>query len=106
MDAVGTTSGFAWPKPEGSLPGAWVTPPADGTATGVVVQRVRDLPHWVEDELWEVELRGGVRELSARLLVDEARLVRKVSEWNDVAGTRFALACIARLQTRAAHVFE
>ena len=105
-DATGTISGFAWPMPQGSLPGGWVVPPADGTTSGVVAQRVQDLPRWLETELWEVELRGNVREGSTRLLAEEARLVRRIPQWNDAAAMKFGMACVARLQARAIGILE
>src|ERR1700687_4460156 len=91
--AVGRQSGFAWPTPSGTEPGAWVGRAADATATGVLAHRDRDLPYWLDDELWEVELKGDVRELANQLVAEDARLLRLVPGWDEHTGVAFATAC-------------
>ena len=59
---VGPFSRYAWPLPRDGQPGAWVIGGADATMcqTAVHACRVRDLPWWLQDELWEAELDGEV----------------------------------------------
>jgi hypothetical protein len=104
--AVGSLNGFAWPTPSGGDPGSWIGASADSTALGVFAHRVRDLPHWLNDELWEVELRGEVRTFDYQLVAQEARLVRKLPEWDDRVGEAFATACAERLRARAITFFN
>ena len=49
---VGLYSGFSWPL------GEWVevSPPLVPSRRGVHACRVGDLPHWIDDELWTIEL--------------------------------------------------
>jgi hypothetical protein len=98
--AIGKLSGHAWPTPRGTSPGEWVGSGIDGSSIGVGAHRARDLPHWLEDELWQVELRGKVQEYPFHLLADEARLVRQIMAWDFAAATEFAAACISRLEPR------
>ena len=93
---LGALSGFAWPVPQGGLPGAWVevTGPLAPCARGVHVCRSVDLAHWIHDELWEIEADGEPLDGLDCLVVPRARLVRRVDAWSDGGGQRFSEACI------------
>jgi hypothetical protein len=94
--AVGPLTGFQWPAPRGSTPGAWVE--VEGSlaqcARGVHVSGPLDLAHWLHDELWEVETDGDQIEGIDCLIVRRARLVRCIGGWNERGSLRFAEACI------------
>jgi hypothetical protein len=94
---IGPLSGFAWPLPSGAAPGAWVD--AEGQlavcARGVHVCRPFELAHWLSDELWQTEIAGEQLEGIDCLVVQRARLVRRIAAWNDAGATRFAAACVA-----------
>ena len=51
---VGAFSGLSWPQPTNERPGAWVA--ARGrlreSLNGIHGCRTRDLPDWLDDELW------------------------------------------------------
>ena len=51
-------SAFQWPEPD-----VWVHAPRDLAACkrGIHACRPRDLPWWLADELWEIELDGHVQ---------------------------------------------
>src|SRR5579859_316080 len=53
-------TGSAWPLPDGDAPGQWVQ--ADGPVglctNGIHASSVDQLPQWLGDELWEVQLDG------------------------------------------------
>ena len=103
---LGAVNQFMWPLPEGSIPGAWVGPRADTTTLGVYAQRLSDLPYWVHDELYRVELRGGVQTLSLGVLASELRLVERVSDWNESLRRDFGESCIERLRQCAANTHD
>jgi len=103
---LGAVNQFMWPLPEGSTPGAWVGPQADTTALGVFAQRLSDLPYWVHDELYRVELRGSVQTLSLGILAGEMRLVERVSGWNESLRLDFGESCIERLRQCAANTHD
>jgi len=54
---IGPFSAFRWPEP-----GVWVHAPTDLAACkrGIHACRPGDLPWWLADELWEIELDGRV----------------------------------------------
>ena len=55
--AVGPFSGFRWPTP-GDGPGQWVAASPSPCASGVHACLRGQLPLWLHDELWEIELGG------------------------------------------------
>jgi hypothetical protein len=93
--AVGPFSGTRWPEPEGRAPGAWVE--AEGTLAlcvrGAHLCRPLDLAHWLHDELWETEADGDQVEGLDCLIVQRARLVRRIDGWQQGGAARFAEAC-------------
>ena len=68
--AVGTYSGFAWPV------GEWVDVdlPLVPSRRGVHACRVLDLPYWLDDELWVVELDGEIAEQERMVVAERGRL--------------------------------
>ena len=100
---VGPFSGYAWPLPPAGRPGAWVVGGA-GTElcqTAVHACRVRDLPWWLQDELWEAELDGEVSAGRHKVMAPRARLVRRVEAWDAACAQRFADACAGRARDHA-----
>jgi len=93
--ALGPLSGFAWPAPRGEARGAWVEAgvPLAVCARGVHVCRPADLAHWLHEELWEMETHGERLEALDCLVVERARLVRRVDAWSEGGAARFAAAC-------------
>ena len=105
---VGPFSGYAWPLPPAGRPGAWVVGGA-GTElcqTAVHACRVRDLPWWLQDELWEAELDGAVSAGRHKVMAPRARLVRRVEAWDAACAQRFADACAMRARDHAATALE
>lgn len=94
---VGPFSGYSWPI------GEWVE--ADDAALcvrGVHSCRTEDLPYWLTEELWEIELDGEVRQEHRKLVSERGRLERRVEGWTSSSAAAFAEACAARVQERAA----
>ena len=73
---IGPFTGFRWPV------GEWVE--ADGVdlcRDGIHACRASDLPNWIDDELWEIELDGEVVEQERKLVARRGRLVRRLEGW-------------------------
>ena len=94
--SVGPFSGFHWE------PGRWVE--ADGVSVcerGVHACRLGDLPFWVNDELWEVELGGDVVEARFKVVAPRGRLVSRVEAWTAAAAQGLGDAAAARARAHA-----
>jgi hypothetical protein len=60
------------------------------------------LPYWIADDLWEVELDGGVVEAELKIVAARGRLARRVSAWAEGVGDGFAAHCLRRVAHHAA----
>jgi hypothetical protein len=97
--AVGPFSGVAWPPV-----GTWLH--ADGGAvvpcrSAVHACAPEDLPLWLDDELWRVELRGPVLRSHGKLSASAGRLLERVGSWSAHAAAEYADACVARARDAA-----
>jgi hypothetical protein len=96
-------TGVRWPLPVGRTPGEWLS--ASGTpqlcVNGIHACTVDQLPQWLGAELWEIELGGEVVTTEAALVASRARLVQRVSRWDDDAQKRFARDCSERAHASA-----
>jgi hypothetical protein len=98
-------SGVMWPAPGDQQP--WLI--ADAIAecrAGVHACRVEDLPYWVGEKLWEVELGGDVIEAELKLVASRGRLLRSIDAWPDGVAARFARDCVLRIAHHAAAELE
>jgi hypothetical protein len=95
---TGPFSGFRWPQP-----GKWVHADADIVACrrGIHACRVRDLPWWLADELWEIELDGPVRVDEHKVVARAGRLRVQVEGWTPACAQEYADACAWRAHERA-----
>ena len=100
---VGRFSGFRWPQA-----GLWVRPPADGSACrhGVHACRVEDLPWWLDEELWEIELEGDVIIGRHKLLAPAGRLVSRVDAWTPGLANDYGVACGWRARDHAVRALD
>jgi hypothetical protein len=100
--AAGLVSGFHWPTPDAGSPGAWVhaASPVRECGTGIHVCRAPDLPYWMCDELWAIEIEGAVVEGTDMLIAPSGRLLYRFSGWTRAGQQRFVEAC----RDRAARV--
>ncbi|MGH3032971.1 MAG: hypothetical protein ACRDON_00255 [Gaiellaceae bacterium] len=90
--ALGTYSGFSWPVGEWIEVGAPLVP----SRRGIHACRVGDLPHWLDDELWRVELKGDVLEEERMLVASRGRLLERLEGWNAGVFEELADACVER----------
>jgi len=100
--AVGMFGGLPWPVPEDGRPGAWVGGDGHGHGHGVHACRADELPLWITDELWVVELAEPVRARPAKLTAPRGRLLARVDAWDGAAADAFAAACARRTRALAA----
>jgi hypothetical protein len=100
---VGPFSRYAWPLPRDDRPGAWVSAAAGAVLCRSAVHacRVRDLPWWLQDELWEAELDGEIATGRHKVMAPRARLLRRVDPWDAPCSQRFADACAMRARDHA-----
>jgi hypothetical protein len=85
--AIGPFSGFPWPAPGATHPGEWVSArqPLEPCGPGIHACRTQDLPFWLNDELWEIELNGEVVEERQGLIAEHGRLLRRYEDWPPAA---------------------
>jgi hypothetical protein len=90
-------TGFRWPE------SGWVeaTGPLEACRNGVHACRIEDLPHWIGDELWTVEVEGEVQTAPNGVLARRGRLVERVQEWADGVAQEFADDCARRARALA-----
>ncbi len=95
---VGPFSGFGWPEP-----GVWVQ--ADNSTapcqTGIHACRTQDLPWWLADELWEVELADPLQVDEHKILAPAGRLRALIAGWTPACAKQYAEACAWRARDRA-----
>jgi hypothetical protein len=99
--AVEPLSGFVWPTPTDGELGEWV----DADAAPFEALRgysAEDLPYWLDDELWNVELAGTLAKRDHVLLPERARLVGRVDSWAEPLAWEFVTACAQRVAREAA----
>jgi len=89
----GPFSGFEWPEP-----GEWVRPGAepDLCRNAIHACRVRDLPWWMSEELWEIELDGDVHVGEHKIVAPAGRLRARIDGWTAACAEEYAQACAWR----------
>jgi hypothetical protein len=94
---TGPFSGYRWPEP-----GVWVHAARDLVACkrGVHACRPSDLPWWLADELWEIELEGHVQADAHKIIAPAGRLRRQIEGWTPACAQEYADACAWRAHDR------
>jgi hypothetical protein len=95
---VGPFSGFRWPGP-----GHWVRVPGtvDACRRGIHACRVRDLPWWLGEELWEIELDGDVQPDEHKVIARAGRLRSQIEAWTPACAIEYGEACAWRARDHA-----
>jgi hypothetical protein len=90
---IGPFSKFEWPEP-----GVWVRAAAatDACRRGVHACRTRDLPWWLADELWEVELDGELRIDEHKIVAPAGALRSQIDGWTPGCAQDYGEACAWR----------
>ncbi len=94
--AVAPFTGFRWPTPAGAAPAEWVEAPDDRPERGVHACRLGDLPHWIDEELWRVELGDPAAEATLQLVAPRGRLLGRITAWDAGAARRLGEDCAWR----------
>lgn len=94
--AVSPFTGFRWPAV-----GSWVSAADDDAASWIFACRDRDLPYWVDAELWQVELDGPIRVAPFQISAARARLAGRVERWDHALRLRYTQACALRARDLA-----
>lgn len=95
----GRFTGFPW----ASYAGEWIDEAAaEPCVRGIHACRTRDLPFWLDDELWLVELDGPVQVASSKVVARRARLLEPVEAWSRGLAGDLAAACVVRTAEHAA----
>jgi hypothetical protein len=96
-------SGVRWP-----VPGEWLESSGqlEECRNGVHVCVARDLPYWLGDELWTVELDGEVLPASYKLVARRGTLGERVAGWDDDGRRAFGAACLQRVVAHAAEALR
>lgn len=97
--ARGLLDGRRWPVPIGATPAAWL----EGDERFPVLA---ELPHWLDDELWEVELGGAITPADHSLAAARGRLIRRIGGWDAPAAWAFVEEAAARTRALATRVLE
>jgi len=88
-----------WHLPKGNRPGKWM-PAIDGELepcdNGYHLCRKKHLVEWLNAEIYEAEYRGEILRASNKVVVREARLVRRVETWTERTARLFACDCAER----------
>lgn len=93
--ATGRFTGFRWEA------GTWVdAEAADPCRAGIHACRVRDLPIWLDDELWEIELDGEVIEGERKIVATRGRLAQRIEQWAPEVARDFGRFCAQRTRER------
>jgi hypothetical protein len=97
--SVGPFTGYRWE------PDRWVEVDAlDPCRRGIHACRVRDLPIWLDAELWEIELDGEVVEQERKLVASRGRLTRRIDAWTPSLAQHFGASCARRTRVRFGHL--
>jgi hypothetical protein len=94
---VGPFSGIRWPE------NVWVsvTGPTRSCQRGVHACTVEDLPLWLNEELWVIELGEPIVRGPDKLVAAAGRLERRVDAWDETSALGFARDCTSRVTSRA-----
>jgi hypothetical protein len=94
-DGSSVFTGFRWPLPD-AAPGAWVDAVVDPCRSGIHACRPAGLPYWIGRLLYEIELAGDIVEERTKVVASRARLLRRVTAWDDSLRDAYTRMCADR----------
>jgi hypothetical protein len=93
--SVGPFSGFQW-RAE-----TWVeAEEAETCRGGIHACRVRDLPIWLAEELWEIDLGGELSIGERKVVATRGRLTQRIDAWTPELALEFGRFCSERTRAR------
>jgi hypothetical protein len=98
LDGTTLFTGFRWPRRE------WVEAegPLGWCENGIHACRLEDLPHWLGQELWVMELAGETLVAADGVVARRGRLIEHVSTWSAGVAQEFADNCAQHASALAA----
>jgi hypothetical protein len=101
--ALGPFSGRTWPAPDGiGRPGDWMAATRlEPCRSGLHLLRPEDLPYWLCEELYTVEVDGEVVPQESFVLAGRARLLDRVETWDQDTAVAFCGDCVGRVRDLA-----
>jgi hypothetical protein len=103
IDGRSGFTGWRWPLPDDGVPGEWVL--ASGApelcVSGIHACTVHQLPQWLGEQLWTIELAGEIVQTDAALVAAKGRLLARVEAWSATARTAFGEDCARRARENA-----
>jgi hypothetical protein len=94
-DGASVFAQFRWPLPH-SGPGPWVEAQVLPCRSGVHACRPPDLPFWVNDVLYEIELDGDIVDEATKVVAPRGRLLRRIGEWDEDLRASYTRMCADR----------
>jgi len=85
-----------WFLPKAGRPGKWMPKILETLVPcekGYHLCRFENLLDWLSEEIYEAEGRGDRVECEDKIVFSEARLIRKIKNWNDKTGRLFTADC-------------
>jgi len=97
-DGTALLTGFRWPA------GEWVEAegPLGYCDNGIHACRVKDLAHWLGQELWLIDLAGETLTAADSVLARRGRLLERIDAWSGGVAQEFADSCAQRAMSSAA----
>jgi hypothetical protein len=89
--AIAPFTGFRWPTD-----GQWVRAIARQDGAGIHACRAADLPYWIGEELWRIELADPVTSNETQVEGQRGRLLGRIRAWDRLVRREFAAACAFR----------
>jgi hypothetical protein len=87
-------TGFEWPAEGGAMSTA--AGPIEPCRRGFHVCRAAQLPYWIGEALWVVQIGGTIVEGRDAVVASRARLLREVTAWREGRASEMAAACVER----------
>ena len=95
---IGPFSAFAWPEPGVRVRAGAAT---DQCRRGIHACRTRDLPWWLEEELWEIELDGEPQIDEHKIVAPAGALRSQILGWTAACAQQYGEACAWRARDSA-----
>jgi hypothetical protein len=96
---IGRFTGFRWEA------GRWVDAQAvEPCRAGIHACLVRNLPVWLDRELWEIEVDGEVVVGERKIVATRGRLTQQIDRWTPELAREFGLFCARRTRRRVGFV--
>ncbi len=102
-DGTSPFATYRWDLPD-LEPGRWVNAPVDPCRSGIHACRMADLPFWVDDTLYEVELDREIVAGRSKLVASRGRLLRRIEPWDEELRHAYMRMCADRARELALSV--